>query len=348
MKVEAGTLLWSFPAHACFGICNFLVECLNQLAIDEWATLGALWFVSGLTGLAAALHFVPQHGSMFFSEALLPDMEKAEPITAKVKVVTILGGFCIGLSQFLLKLAFEQAPSLAGPLCAVTSSEVILVSAYCHFVYHELLNLMQAAAMLAILTGLCIVAVCSSTASGEESQEEPLVAFGLSLLAMVSFACAALAIRIGCMGNLAAWSGFVVRMLVFLLIGSVAFAYSVLTAGWPAADLTDWGAPALAGLVQAAGVFCANKAMQFPNTGIANAIFTSNSVDVLLLNWLVFRLVPDTGSLAGMCIVVIATAGIALIQEAAVEPELIQTLESHRRPSRMNSYGSSCDTHCKP
>lgn len=357
MKVETGTLIWSFPAHACFGIQNFLIGYTNQLAIDKWATIGALWFVSGLTGLAAALRFVPQQRSLFFSEPLLPDTEKVGPITAKVKLVTILGGFCVGFSQLMMKAAFGRAPSLSGPLCAVISSDVIIVSTFCHFVYHELMNLKQVAAVLSIVTGLCIMAVCSagsSSAGGDESQETPIVAFGLSLLGMVSFACAVLAIRVGCLSNLAAWSGFVVRMLVLLLIGSLAFGYSVLTAGWPVADLKEWGAPALAGLMQAGGVLCVNKALQFPNTGIANAIFASNSVDVLLLNLLVFGLVPDMGSLAGMCIVVVAVAGISLMEDAAAEPEQIHTPDSVLSPStsprksisRMNSYGSPLDLQC--
>jgi len=351
MKVERETVIWSFQAHVCFGIQNFLIGYTNQLAIDEWATIGALWFVSGLTGLAAALHFVPQQGAVFFSEPLLPDTEKKGPITTTVKVLTVLGGLCVAFSQLMMKTAFGLAPSLSGPLCAVISSDVIIVSTFCHFVYHERMNLKQVAAVLAIVAGLCIMAVCSrgsSAVGGDRSQEEPLVAFGLSLLGMVSFACAVLSIRAGFMGNLAAWSGFVVRMLLLLLIGSLSFGYSVLTAGWPVADLKDWGAPALAGLMQAGGVLCVNKALQFPNTGVANAIFASNSVDVLLLNVLVFGLVPDMGSLAGMCVVVAAVAGISMIEDAAVEPEPILTPVSDRRPARMNSYGSPLDLRVSP
>ena len=37
----------------------------------------------------------------------------------------------------------------------------------------------------------------------------------------------------------------------------------------------DWLVPVGAGLLQAAGVFFINKALQFKNTGIANAIFAT-------------------------------------------------------------------------
>jgi multidrug transporter EmrE-like cation transporter len=230
----------------------------------------------------------------------------------------------------------------------VLSADIILVAIYCHFVLHELLNFKQIAAITAVLVGISIVAVCSSAATASDDEEEPVVALCFSLLAMLSFACVVLSVRVGAMGGLAAWSSFTVRMLVSLSSGTAAVGYSVLTAGWPDVDLIDWGTPTLAGLAQSAGVFCVSKALQYPNTGIANAIFESNSLDVLMLSWLVFGLLPDTGSVVGMVITMVSVAALSLIQDDAAEPEKIRTLEAGRGPSRMSSYGGACDLLCKP
>merc|ERR1712087_564026 len=111
-------------------------------------------------------------------------------------------------------------------------------------------------------------------------------------------------------------------MLVMLVIGAAALAHSVLKVGWPSVGLGALAAPAAAGVLQAGGVLCVNKALQYPNTGIANAIFASNSLDVLVLNFVVFGLIPSTGSLVGMGLVVAAVIGISVVEESEPETSL--------------------------
>jgi len=237
--------------------------------------------------------------------------------------VTILGGLCVGFSQLMMKESFGLAPSMSGPLCAVISSDVIIVSTFCHFVYSELMNWKQVTAVMSIVTGLGIMAVSSGSHSGiGPAAADSILAFALAVLGMIFFANAVLSVRVGCLGNLAAWSGFVVRMLVMLVIGAAALTHSVMKVGWPNTGLGALAAPAAAGVLQAGGVLCVNKALQYPNTGIANAIFASNSLDVLVLNFVVFGLVPSGGSLVGMSVVVAAVVGISILEGTEPEPSL--------------------------
>lgn len=360
MKVARETLLWSFPAHALFGICNFLIGASNSLPIDNWAVIGYMWMGSGFIGLLVGLYFYRREGAFFFTEPLLGDdkFETFRPpiaITAKVKLVTIFGGLCVGISQLLMKQAFALAPRDAGPLTAVISSDVLIVSVFCHFVYRELLSAKQGSLVLAILVGLVLMellpsggAASEADVAGESTPGEQLAefaAFGISVAGMVSFAAAVLAIRVGFAGGLAAWSGFVVRMLTLLAIGIIAFGYSVLTNGWPSAALIAWVGPTGAAVSQCGGVLCVNKALQYPNTGIANAIFASNSVTVLLLNAVFFGLVPGAGGLIGMLVVVGSVAGISLVEGSPdveedrkpVSPSQLHAMALTGSPSRQCS-----------
>merc|ERR1719265_2182384 len=120
------------------------------------------------------------------------------------------------------------------------------------------MNRSQASAIVAMVIGLSVMANATShdTTAAGASSASPLLAFVFAILGMMSFAGAVLAIRIGCLGNLAAWSGFVVRMIVFLITGVVAVAYSVMTDGAPEITFAILAIPSTAGFVQAGGVLC--------------------------------------------------------------------------------------------
>lgn len=317
MKVSPQTLLWSFPAWFFFGVCNFLIGVSNIIPVDEWAVVGVLWLSCGVMGLAPAEFFRRKHGTVFFqSEQPLLDGPPHAKLSFKVKVITVLGGIFVGFSQLMMKWAFALAPAESGPLCAVISADTLVVSTFCHFVYRERMNTKQGASIVVIVLGLGVMALSSQSGGSEGSFATSLLSLLMSVFGMLSFAFCVLAIRIGCMENLAAWSGFAVRMLTVGGFGVTVFVYSACTAGWPTgAKAVEWLYPVGAGVAQAAGVFCVNMALKQPNTGIANAIFGCNSVLVLVLNIFVFHLLPNVSNSIGMALVVAGVAAISLVQD---------------------------------
>ena len=108
------------------------------------------------------------------------------------------------------------------------------------------------------------------------------------------------------------------RQLVTLVFGVCALA-SNNRHGWP--DEENWQiAPAAAGLFLAFGVLCVNLALRSPGAGVASAIFSSNSVLVLILNAVVLGLVPGLAHLVSMLIVVGGVAMLALSGRAGPPP----------------------------
>jgi drug/metabolite transporter (DMT)-like permease len=142
-------------------------------------------------------------------------------------------------------------------------------------------------------------------------------AFGMAAAAMVGFGLSVIAIRASCRGGLAPWSGFIVRQLVTLVFGICAL-ISNNRHGWP--EEKNWTvAPAAAGLCLAFGVLCVNLALRSPGAGVASAIFSSNSVLVLLLNAVIVGLVPGFAHLVSMLIVVGGVAALALSGRQAAD-----------------------------
>merc|ERR1719161_1782591 len=81
-----------------------------------------------------------------------------------------------------------------------------------------------------------------------------------------------------------------------------AFQHSMLPIG--AGNLAIWAAGVGCGFLQAVGLFCVNKALCGPFTGVCIAIFGSNSVVVLGLTALILERVPAPPRLAGMALTV--------------------------------------------
>lgn len=345
MRVAAGTLKWAFPAHFFFGLQNFLIDYINSEPLDTYAAVGGLWLSCGCIGFVTAAYFASTKKAFFWSEQEPLMGKPKQHISMFVKVVTIVGGLNVGFSQLMMKESYKLAPSLAGPLCAVISSDVIVISTVCHFYFKEYLTMKQAGCVFTIVSGMGVMAICSSSGQSQVNngvQERPVLAFFLAFLGMLSFAMAILAIRVGCTGGVSTWSGFSVRMVCLLVIGIAAEVHSIRTVGWPPLDVMLWVAPCAAGLLQAAGVLCVNKALEYPNTGVANAIFASNSVDVLILNIIVFGLYPNKGTTLGMLIVIGAVASISLVDsdsDPVDSPKELPT-PSGRFKMQQNMYAS--------
>jgi len=318
MMVEPGTILWAMLAHIAFGMQNFLIGYSNTLPLDGVACCAVLWMASGVVGVIVGVFFLRSHGSFFFQDVGC----EGAPLSVKVKLVTIGGSLCVGFAQFLMKKSFALAPRNTGPLCAVISSDVIVISIFCHFVYWELMNKWQIGCVGAIVSGLVVMALGSGGEGGvvsiddDTAVEYPLWALLFSMLGMFSFAAGVLCIRAGFTENIAAWSSFISRMTVIGLLGLGTYICATPASGSPDATLLMWCVPVVTGVLQAAGVFGIIKALQFKNTGIANAIFASNSVLVMILQVVVLQQVPHWLALLGMVIVIGAVVTIALSQDA--------------------------------
>lgn len=326
MKVERGAILWAIPCHLFFGICNFLISLTNKDPVDSWAVTGVLWTATGSIGIPMFIYHYRRKGALFYveDEDQVKDKNPTGTTSCKVMAITIIGGFCVGFSQLMMKLAFGLAPSSVGPLTAVISSDVIVVSIFCHFVYRELLNRKQAIAVMFIVAGLATMGLGGSGEADNTSvdviaAEHMVPAFGFGLCGMASFAAAILSIRVGCGEYLSPWSGFTVRMLVNAVMGVLAFVYSLCTAGMPSFVGYWWIWAILAGLSQAPGVLCLNNALTYGNTGVTNAIAASNSVTVLILNMVICQLFPSILSLVGMFFVVFAVTGMSLLDGGGEE-----------------------------
>mmetsp|Transcript_28028 Transcript_28028/g.23989 ORF Transcript_28028/g.23989 Transcript_28028/m.23989 type:complete len:116 (+) Transcript_28028:118-465(+) len=68
--------------------------------------------------------------------------------------------------------------------------------------------------------------------------------------------------------------------------------------------------PIVSGASQAVGVLALNRALIYPSTAVVNVIAASNSIVVLLLNWILLGLVPGTPKIIGMFFVI---AGVSLM-----------------------------------
>lgn len=55
----------------------------------------------------------------------------------------------------------------------------------------------------------------------------------------------------------------------------------------------------MSGASQAVGVLALNRALIYPSTAVVNVIAASNSIVVLLLNWILLGLVPGTPKIIG-------------------------------------------------
>eukprot|EP00929_Paragymnodinium_shiwhaense_P090204 TRINITY_DN50385_c0_g1_i1.p1 TRINITY_DN50385_c0_g1~~TRINITY_DN50385_c0_g1_i1.p1 ORF type:complete len:352 (+),score=50.69 TRINITY_DN50385_c0_g1_i1:66-1121(+) len=351
MKVARGTLAWAFSAHVAFGTSNYLIGYMNDILADQWILIGMLW-ATGVIGVLPAAVFLWKRGALFFQEddeeqkpnasdakdgkivkttsatttvdveaglkvkpAIVEPPKKTTSLTCWVKLVTISTGVFHALGEWMMKEAFAAAPSEVGPLCAFVSSEALVVSIVSFFAWGERMDFRQTSCVLSIALGLTVIGVGSAESGQmeEDSPKQKAIAFSYAFGGMFSFAAVVLGMRVGVIGGVAASSGVVVRLLTEFCMGSVAVAYSGILHGFPKVHWFMWLCPLMAGLMQSAGMYCIIRALRYPNTGIANAIYSSNSVVVLILSIAVDHANPGALCLMGMGVVVSAVAGLSLV-----------------------------------
>eukprot|EP00929_Paragymnodinium_shiwhaense_P013805 TRINITY_DN121657_c0_g1_i1.p1 TRINITY_DN121657_c0_g1~~TRINITY_DN121657_c0_g1_i1.p1 ORF type:complete len:365 (-),score=102.72 TRINITY_DN121657_c0_g1_i1:284-1378(-) len=245
-----------------------------------------------------------------------PKQVEVPPLKLWVKLITIATGIVHALGEYFMKEAFAAAPSEIGPLSAFVSSEALVVAVFSHFVYNEYMNFRQSLCVTSIAIGLTIIGVglARSPDLMEEGLSQKMIAFSFATGGMLCFAGVVLGMRMSLRNGVAPWSGVVVRFVVEFIMGTIAIVASFISEGLPEIEVNFmvWMYPIMAGLLQAVGMVFVNKALKFPNTGVANAIYSSNSIVVLILGVLVDHLYPSSLSLIGMGFVVAAVAGISL------------------------------------
>ncbi|KAF4712588.1 hypothetical protein FOZ62_006269, partial [Perkinsus olseni] len=266
VKVSPYCVGWSVISNVTFGLTNFLISYTNVDGIDPWAVIGWIWFTSGLIGVLTGVYFWFKIGRVFFTAeyldyslrkiptsshqdpevgesgyVYLSDGEKIpqphlEDISLRAKILTLVGGVCVGLSQLMMKWAFATDPAASGPLTAVISSDILVIGVYCHFVYNEKLTWTQAVAILVVLTGLIIMGASFDSGVGGG---KPL-GFVYAILGMLSFAASIVCIRSSCIDGIDAWSGFIGRMGVMFFMGLIALGDSGLNGGFIVHDSSLW------------------------------------------------------------------------------------------------------------
>ncbi|EER16007.1 conserved hypothetical protein [Perkinsus marinus ATCC 50983] len=349
VTVSPKCVAWSFLAQITFGIVNFLISYTNVPGVDPWAVIGWIWLTSGLIGLLVGIYFWWNIGAMFFTDEqlkaaetyrqlddqLLPQELPPNRLTLGAKILTIIGGMCVGWSQLMMKWAFATDPKSTGPLTAVISSDIIVVGVFCHFVYKERLSAMQVLAICIVLSGLVVMAAFDGGSSGK------FMGFIYAILGMLTFAASLLCIRQSCRDGMAAWSGFIGRMGVMFFMGLIALLYTVFTHSFFPEDWSLWAQmyiwPQVAGISQAIGVLALNYALMYPSTGPVNVIVASNSIIVLALNFFLLGLIPTTSKLVGMVIVICGVSLIILWQPKKAKEEE-ETYQSRRDEFIKRSY----------
>eukprot|EP00929_Paragymnodinium_shiwhaense_P033753 TRINITY_DN18480_c0_g1_i3.p1 TRINITY_DN18480_c0_g1~~TRINITY_DN18480_c0_g1_i3.p1 ORF type:complete len:376 (+),score=50.84 TRINITY_DN18480_c0_g1_i3:68-1195(+) len=238
-----------------------------------------------------------------------------QPLACWVKLVTISTGVFHAMGEYLMKQAFAAAPSEVGPLCAFVSSEALIVSIVSFLIWGERMSFRQSLCVVSIGLGLTVIGIGSANSGQleEETGREKAIAFAYAFGGMFCFAAVVLGCRVGVIGGIAASSGVVARLLTEFAMGTIAVVCSADLHGLPDVQWYMWFFPLLAGLMQSFGIYCIIRALKYPNTGIANAIYSSNSVVVLILSIAVDHVFPSSLSLIGMGVVVSAVAGLSLV-----------------------------------
>jgi hypothetical protein len=336
---RARAIGWSFNAFLMYGFSNFLIGYTNSLGADFYAVLGLIFFGSVLQPLVVLPGMIRTYGSMFFAEEgpakrdddyieLAGDVPQSN-ISFWTKFMTVFGGVSVAMAQVFMKLAMGADPVDSGPLCAVISSDVVLVSLFCHFVYGEKLNFKQSIAVLGTFIGTAVMTLGGDAAAtkvvSDDSNGGTSMLIGLiwAVCACVSFGGAVICIRIGALGGLAPTSAFTGRMVGIGGLGAVFFAYSILSGGLQDTLLpldqhySVWILCFFIGLLQAYGTYGVNKALEYPMTGVCIAIFGSFSVVVLVCTAIQDRELPNDQKLIGMLISLVSCASVGLLAPSA-------------------------------
>ena len=292
-----GWVGYALGSFACYGITNSLLG-----AIFEWSERNpdtpvtapfVLWITMGVVGVLA--------GGVF---KLSGRGYKGLP-SRRFVWIAALAGVTLSAGMLTLKLGLASDPDAKGPIVAITSASAMIVAVLAFFLLRERLKKGQVLGMIVIIGGIIVMALGSGTHSSARG-----LLFGLAT--MVLFGVTNFLLKYAGHHGSDSVTTTAVLWLSAGACGLVAIVVSLAVyghlPGMQEVRLILWAV--LAGVSLSLGMLLIKLAVTKGPGGPATAITGSNSVLVVLFEFLVFAHVPPTQKLIGMGI---AIAGIIIL-----------------------------------
>jgi transporter family protein len=315
MTKKTGLPLWvayALASFLCYGVTNSLLG-----AIFEWSDRNPdtpvtapfiLWMTMGAFGVGAAAVFVASGRGY-----------KGLPSRRFVWIAAI-AGVTLSCAMLTLKLGLASDPNAKGPIVAITSCNAMIVALGAWVILREKLTKGQLLGMLVIICGIAVMAL--GTGGGSSTRG---LLFGLAT--MVLFGVTNFLLKYAGHHGSDSVTTTAILWLSAGVCGVLAIGYCVIRygrlPGMEEPSLVLWAI--LAGVTLALGMLFLKLAVTSGPGGPATAITGSNSVLVVIFEFLVFAHIPPTQKLIGMGI---AIAGIILLSLA---PTAL-TLRASRSP----------------
>jgi transporter family protein len=304
---RGGLPLWvayALGSFFCYGVTNSLLG-----AIFEWsdrdpsAPITApfiLWMTMGAFGVGAAVLFgVSGRGY------------KGLP-SRRYVWVAVAAGITLSTAMLTLKLGLSSDPEAKGPIVAITSANAMIVALGAWIILRERLSVGQVLGMVVIIGGITVMALGSGTGSSARG-----LLFGLAT--MVLFGITNFLLKYAGSHGSDSITTTAILWLSAGVCGLLAIAYCLARygrlPGMEEPSLVLWAV--LAGATLALGMLFLKLAVTNGPGGPATAITGSNSILVVIFEFLVFTHIPPTQKLIGMGIAIAGIIVLSLAPRAA-------------------------------
>ncbi len=291
---------YALGSFLCYGITNSLLG-----AIYEWSGRDpgtpvnapfVLWATMGVVGIGAASLF-KLSGRGF----------KGLP-SRRFAWIAAAAGVTLSLAMLTLKLGLASDPDAKGPIVAVSSTNALIVALGAWLILHEKLTKSQLLGMFVIICGIAVIALGYGAGSSPRG-----LLFGLAT--MVLFGITNFLLKYAGHHGSDSVTTTAILWLSAGVCGVLALGYSLLRhgrlPGMERPSLILWAVAA--GITLALGMLFIKLAVTNGPGGPATAISGSNSVLVVIFEFLVFAHIPPTQKLVGMGV---AIAGIITLSLA--------------------------------
>jgi transporter family protein len=284
----------------CYGVTNSLLGAIYEWSgRDSGAPISApfiLWATMGAAGIGAAPLF-KLTGRGFRG---LP--------SRRFVWIAVAAGVALSLAMLTLKLGLASDPEAKGPIVAVSSANALLVALGAWLILHERLTLRQLLGMFVIICGIALIAL----GYGAGASPRALV---YAVVTMILFGVTNLLLKYAGHHGSDSVTTITILWLSAGVCGVLALGYSLLRhgrlSGMERPSLILWAV--VAGITLALGMLFIKLAVTNGPGGPATAISGSNSVLVVIFEFLVFSHIPPTQKLVGMGV---AVAGITVLSLA--------------------------------
>lgn len=291
---------YALASFLCYGVTNSLLG-----AIYEWSDRSPdtpvtapfiLWMTMGVAGVGAAAVFKAT-GRGYRG---LP--------SRRFVWIAAAAGVTLSAAMLTLKLGLASDPDAKGPIVAISSTNAMIVALAAWFIFRERLSKGQLLGMLVIIGGIAVMALGSSTGSSSRG-----LLFGLAT--MVLFGATNFLLKYAGHHGSDSVTTTAILWLSAGVCGVLALGYCFVRyghlPGMEEASLILWAV--LAGVTLSLGMLFLKLAVTRGPGGPATAITGSNSILVVLFEFLVFAHIPPVQKLIGMGI---AIAGIIVLSLA--------------------------------